>query len=112
MLTNRRGALVLAMTAPWMAGRALAADYPSKPIKLIVPYAPGGGADAVARVVAQHVGDRLGQSVVVENRGGAGSIIGTDLVARPSPTATRCCSASPGRSRSTLPSTKACRTIL
>ena len=50
-----------------------------------MPYAPGGGADAVARVVAQHVGDRLGQSVVVENRGGAGSIIGTDLVAKAEP---------------------------
>jgi len=85
MLTNRRGALLLAMAAPWMTARALAADYPSKPIKLIVPYAPGGGADAVARVVAQHVGDRLGQSVVVENRGGAGSIIGTDLVAKAEP---------------------------
>src|SRR6266481_1444535 len=85
MLTNRRGALLLAMAAPWMTARALAADYPSKPIRLIVPYAPGGGADAVARVVAQHVGDRLGQSVVVENRGGAGSIIGTDLVAKAEP---------------------------
>src|SRR5258705_13999799 len=85
MLTNRRGALLLAMAAPWMTARALAADYPSKPIKLIVPYALGGGADAVARVVAQHVGDRLGQSVVVENRGGAGSIIGTDLVAKAEP---------------------------
>src|ERR1700733_7933887 len=85
MLTNRRGALVLAVTAPWMAGHALAADYPSKPIKLIVPYAPGGGADAVARVVAQHVGDRLGPPAVFENRGGAGSIIGTDLVAKAEP---------------------------
>ncbi len=85
MLTSRRSALLLAMAAPWMAWRALAADYPSKPIRLIVPYAPGGGADAVARVVAQPVGDRLGQSVVVENRGGAGSIIGTDLVAKAEP---------------------------
>ena len=85
MLTGRRGALLVTMAAAWPAGRAFAADYPSKPIRLIVPYAPGGGADAVARVVAQHVGDRLGQSVVVENRGGAGSIIGTDLVAKAEP---------------------------
>jgi tripartite-type tricarboxylate transporter receptor subunit TctC len=85
MLTSRRGAVLLAMAAAWPGRRALAADYPSKPIRLIVPYAPGGGADAVARVVAQHVGDRLGQSVVVENRGGAGSIIGTDLVAKAEP---------------------------
>ena len=84
MLISRRSALLLAMAAAW-PGRALAADYPSKPIRLIVPYAPGGGADAVARVVAQHVGDRLGQSVVVENRGGAGSISGTELVAKAEP---------------------------
>jgi tripartite-type tricarboxylate transporter receptor subunit TctC len=85
MLTTRCSALLLAMVAAWPAGRALAADYPTRLIRLIVPYAPGGGADAVARVVARHVGDSLGQSIVVENRGGAGSIIGTDLVAKAEP---------------------------
>jgi tripartite-type tricarboxylate transporter receptor subunit TctC len=85
MITRRRAAPLLAL-APALAGaRAGAADYPTKPIRLIVPYAPGGGADAVARVLARHVGDAVGQSIVVENRGGAGSIIGTDMVAKAEP---------------------------
>ena len=60
-------------------------DWPSSRIRYVVPYAPGGGADAVARILAKRVGDSLGQTVVVENRGGAGSIIGTDLVAKADP---------------------------
>ena len=82
---TRRTALSAALAAPFLAGRAQAADYPTKPMRLIVPYAPGGGADAVARILAQHVGSALGQSVVVENKGGAGSIIGTDMVAKADP---------------------------
>ena len=84
-LTRRRAALLLGFAAQGLAGAARAAGYPTRPIRLIVPYAPGGGADAVARIVARHVGDSLGQSVVVENRGGAGSIIGTELVAKAEP---------------------------
>lgn len=83
--TRRRVALLLALAPALAGGRAAAADYPTKPIRLIVPYAPGGGADAVARVLARHVGDAVGQSIVVENRGGAGSIIGTDMVAKAEP---------------------------
>jgi tripartite-type tricarboxylate transporter receptor subunit TctC len=83
--TTRRTALAMAVAAPFMASRAHAADYPTKPLKLIVPYAPGGGADAVARILAQHVGTSMGQSIVVENKGGAGSIVGTDLVAKAEP---------------------------
>ena len=83
--TTRRTALLMTMAAPFGASRAIAADYPTKPLKLIVPYAPGGGADAVARILAQHVGASMGQSIVVENKGGAGSIIGTDLVAKAEP---------------------------
>src|SRR6188768_1101534 len=82
---KRRSALVLALGAPFALRGARAADWPSKPMRLIVPYAPGGGADAVARILARHVGDGLGQSIVVENKGGAGSIIGTDLVAKADP---------------------------
>jgi len=82
---KRRSALVLALGAPFAMRGARAADWPSKPMRLIVPYAPGGGADAVARILARHVGDSLGQSIVVENKGGAGSIIGTDLVAKAEP---------------------------
>jgi len=83
--TSRRTLLAGALAAPWIATSAHAVDYPTKPMRLIVPYAPGGGADAVARVVAKHVGESLGQSMVVENRGGAGSIIGTELVAKAEP---------------------------
>ncbi len=61
---------------------ALADDYPSRPIKIVVPYAPGGGADQVARTVARRVSDQVGQPIVIENRGGAGSILGTELVVK------------------------------
>lgn len=84
MLT-RRSAVLLALAAQGVARPALAADWPTKPLRLIVPYAPGGGADAVARILARHVGDSIGQSIIVENRGGAGSIIGTDMVAKAEP---------------------------
>src|SRR5215475_2435650 len=60
-------------------------DYPARPIKLIVPYAPGGGADQVARTVARKVSDNVGQPIVIENRGGAGSILGTEMVAKAEP---------------------------
>jgi len=78
-------ALVLALAVPLAASRARADDYPSHPIKLIVPYAPGGGADAVARIVAKRVSETIGQPVVIENRGGAGSIIGTEDVHKADP---------------------------
>jgi tripartite-type tricarboxylate transporter receptor subunit TctC len=79
---RRRTALLGALSAP-LAARA--ANYPTRPIRLIVPYAPGGGADAVARIIAKLAGDSMGQSIVVENKGGAGSIVGTDLVAKSAP---------------------------
>jgi tripartite-type tricarboxylate transporter receptor subunit TctC len=56
--------------------------YPSRPITLIVPYAPGGSVDAVARVIAGKLGERLGQSIVVENIAGAGGVTGTQRAAR------------------------------
>ncbi len=55
-------------------------EYPSRPIHLIVPYAAGGSADSIARVLATRIGKTIGQSVVVENRGGAGAIIGAEFV--------------------------------
>src|SRR5882672_5303826 len=68
-----------------LVGGAFAADYPARPIKLVVPYAPGGGADGVARIVAARVSESIGQPIVIENKGGAGAIVGTDLVAKAEP---------------------------
>lgn len=73
------GATVAAVAA---ALPARAADYPTKPIKIVVPYAPGGGADSVARIVAKRVSETIGQPLVIENKGGAGAILGTDQVAK------------------------------
>ena len=61
------------------------ADYPNKPIKLIVGFAPGGSTDIVARIVAQRLGERLGQNVIVDNKAGAGGTIGADLTAKSAP---------------------------
>ena len=62
-----------------------AADYPVKPIRLVVPFAPGGGADISGRTIAAKLGERFNQQVVVDNRPGAGGNIGTELVARANP---------------------------
>ncbi len=62
-----------------------AQTYPSKPVRLVVPFPAGGATDLIARVLAQKLGDRLGQSLVVENRPGAGGTLGSDLVAKAAP---------------------------
>ena len=78
-------ALALALAASYSISGSAADDYPSRPIRIIVPYAPGGGADTVARIVARRVSDTIGQPIVVENKGGAGAILGTDQVAKAEP---------------------------
>jgi tripartite-type tricarboxylate transporter receptor subunit TctC len=68
------------------AGSTLAQDvYPSKPIRLVIPYPPGGGTDTVARIIVPRVNQTLGQQLVVDNRGGAGGNIGADVVAKAAP---------------------------
>lgn len=84
-LINRRLILTWIAAGPAFAISAEAADYPSRPIRLVVPYAPGGGADAVARIVAKKASETLGQPIVIENKGGAGSIVGTEIVAKAEP---------------------------
>ena len=64
---------------------AAAQNYPTKPIRLIVPFAPGGGTDILARVIGRKLGESMGQQVVVDNRAGAGGNIGTELAATASP---------------------------
>lgn len=76
-------AVALLAAAP-MLGFAQAA-YPSRPIKLIVPFAPGGGVDSIARLLGEKLTQRLGQPIVVENKPGAGTTIGNQLVARSAP---------------------------
>ncbi len=67
------------------AGHAAAQSYPSKPIRVIVAFAPGGGTDILSRVIGQKLQELWGQSVVIENRAGASGRIGTELVARSAP---------------------------
>ncbi|MCE3271045.1 MAG: tctC, partial [Ramlibacter sp.] len=64
------------------AGPAAAQAYPNRPVKIIVPFAVGGPADVFARFLAQRLPDQLGQTFVVENKPGAGAVIGTDQVAK------------------------------
>lgn len=64
------------------AKHAAAQPYPAKPVRVIVPYAPGGGVDIMARIAAQKFGERMGAQFVVDNRGGGGTVIGTEIVAR------------------------------
>ncbi|NVO17326.1 MAG: tripartite tricarboxylate transporter substrate binding protein [Rhodoplanes sp.] len=72
----------IALLALASAPPAVAQDYPSRPVRLIVPFGAGGPADVFARVLAQHLSESLKQSFVVENRPGAGAIIGTEVVAK------------------------------
>lgn len=66
-------------------GQALAQTYPTRPVKIIVPFGPGGFTDVVARILGVKLGESLGQSVVIENKPGAGSTIGTDQAAKAAP---------------------------
>src|SRR3982075_2891908 len=85
MTGSRTAHWFLALATVALATPAVAQDYPTRPITLIVPYAAGGGNDAMARVVADRMSAALGQQIVIENRGGAGGSIATRQVARAEP---------------------------
>ena len=82
----QRREFLAAALASGLAGTARAqADFPARPLKMVVPFAPGGATDVTARLVAQKLSDLLRQQVLVENRPGGGSVVGTDFVAKSPP---------------------------
>ncbi len=75
----------LAVAWAWGAGPVAAQSWPQKPIKIIVPYTPGGASDITARILADRMSSKFGQPVTVDNRAGASGTIGTDAVAKAAP---------------------------
>lgn len=93
--TSRRRTLITAAACALLPTWGLAQAFPSKPIRIVVPFGPGGIADLTARIVAKKLGENLKQGVIIENKPGAGGVVAGDQVAkwpRLRPTATRCCS--------------------
>jgi tripartite-type tricarboxylate transporter receptor subunit TctC len=88
MMTNQMNkriallALSAALMAPWFAPQAQAQSFPTKPVRLIVPFAPGGATDTIGRAVAQGLADLWGQPVIAENKPGANTIVGSEFVAK------------------------------
>lgn len=79
-------ALMLAALAdPIISTASAASTYPTRPVRMVVPYAPGGGSDISGRAIGQKLGEWTGQSFIVDNRPGAGSMVGTEIVARAAP---------------------------
>jgi tripartite-type tricarboxylate transporter receptor subunit TctC len=86
MIRTCRGALALfASTLLGLVGPALADTFPSKPVTIILPYAPGGGPDLLTRVFAEKMSDHLGQRVIVDNRVGAGGMLAAQVAANAAP---------------------------
>jgi tripartite-type tricarboxylate transporter receptor subunit TctC len=81
-LKKALGTVLLSLSCVVPFGTAVAGDYPDRPIRLVCPYAAGGLTDVLARLLAKRLSDRIGQPVIVENRTGAGGIIGVDAVAK------------------------------
>jgi tripartite-type tricarboxylate transporter receptor subunit TctC len=81
----RRGLLLMLASVVAIAGPAFAEDWPSKPVRIVAPYAAGGNADAIARLTAQHLSEAFGQQFIVENRIGANGAIAADTVLRAEP---------------------------
>ena len=78
-------ATLLTLAALAVTGGPAFAAYPDKPLRLVIPYPPGGATDVIGRIIAARLGEALGQQVVVENRGGAGGNIGAEVVAKSAP---------------------------
>src|SRR4051794_37713618 len=77
--------IALLLTAGLVGSAIVEKEYPSRPIHMIVPFPPGGPTDIIARPLAQKLSESLGQPVIIHNRGGAGGIIGADIVAKAPP---------------------------
>lgn len=84
-MMNGKLGMSVALLGVALAGVASAQTYPAKPVRIVVPFAAGGGVDVTARILAQGLSERFGQSVFVENRTGASGIIGTEFVAKSAP---------------------------
>src|SRR3977135_1711786 len=84
-LMSRISRVALPLIASFAVGASLAQDYPSKPVRRVVPLSPGGSTDVLARIVGQKLTERSGQPVIIENRAGAGGNIGADQVAKSAP---------------------------
>src|SRR5215213_6395658 len=77
--------LIVLAAAAGLHGTAWAQQYPTKPIRMVIGFAPGGGTDIVGRILAQKLSEALGQQVLPDNRGGAAGQIGTEIVAKAPP---------------------------
>jgi len=81
-IKNRLGKALLGLCAVLLAAPALSQDYPTRPIKIVVPFSPGGAVDGPIRLIGQELSKRLGQQVIIENKPGAGATIGSESVAK------------------------------
>src|SRR5262245_48652968 len=85
MAAVRSSLLFAGFQALLIATGAFAADYPVRPIRIVVPFTPGGGTDIIARALAQHLISAFGQNVIVDNRPGGNTVVASEIVARARP---------------------------
>ena len=84
-MSNTRMRTFIVALSLMASALASAQDYPSRPVRIVVPYPPGGPTDVIVRVVGNRLGESLGQPVVIENRAGASGMIGAELVSKAAP---------------------------